>query len=254
MNLGASASRYCLKDVTCGGETGFDSCKARVHASRNHTANAGDKSRFAAHRNDAGRGANDIDNITFPAPRADRIPMRIEGTHGDRYACLQAHFVRPMLAQVSGDRVRGSVVSVEFVPNPVEKRIEMGEELLRWQTAPAWVPHPLVSHGTDTSWDQCRIGNANQSSRNHVAVLQCGGKTFPLLWIVAQPEEELREAPFVRVGSPAPLDRFDIFCMGQLRNLAGFLESAMVAPEKIVIERLQVRINRDHARSCGVER
>ena len=41
---------------------------------------------------------------------------------------------------------------------------------------------------------------------------------------------------------------------GRGGDLAGFLPGAVVAPEVVVVERLEMRVHRDHARAGGVER
>ena len=75
-----------------------------------------------------------------------------------------------------------------------------------------------------------------------------------LFRVVPQPVQQLGESPLVRINAAAPLDRFEIFAVGKLGNLLRLTLGAMVAPEVVVIERLQCRIDRNHARAGGVER
>ena len=71
--------------------------------------------------------------------------------------------------------------------------------------------------------------------------------------IVAQPVEELCEAPFGGIDTAAPIDRRDMHFARDSGNLRGFFPRAMVAPEIVVVERHQIFADGDYARAGGVE-
>ena len=75
-----------------------------------------------------------------------------------------------------------------------------------------------------------------------------------LLRIVAQPVQQLGESPLMGVDPAAPLDRFQLFAVGELGNLLRLALGAMVAPQIVVIERLHACVDRHHARAGGIER
>ena len=57
-----------------------------------------------------------------------------------------------------------------------------------------------------------------------------------------------------RVDAAAPLDGFEIRCVRGGGDLGGLLPGAMVAPEVVIVERLEVGVDRDDAGAGGVER
>ena len=80
-------------------------------------------------------------------------------------------------------------------------------------------------------------------------------KRVALVGIVAQPVQQLGEAPLGRVDAAAPVDRFEVLAARAAAVIScGFVLGAMVAPEVVVVERLQVCVHRDDARAGGVER
>jgi len=60
--------------------------------------------------------------------------------------------------------------------------------------------------------------------------------------IVAQPVQELGKAPLGRVDAAAPVDGFEAPFTGRGGDLAGFLPRAMIAPEIVVVDGLEMRI------------
>ncbi len=179
--------------------------------------------------------------------------MRIERSHRNRNPRRQAHLRSPPLAQVSRNRIGAAVLPTQLLPNPIEQRIELRQKRLRRQSTPARIPHPLMPHRADTARHQRRIRNSDQRSRHHVAVLQRRSKPLALLRIVPQPIQQLRKSPLMRVHAAAPLNRFQPRRMRQLCNLLRFLMRPMITPQHIFVQRLQLRIHRDHARSSRIQ-
>ena len=71
--------------------------------------------------------------------------------------------------------------------------------------------------------------------------------------IMAQPMQQLGEAPFRGIHSAAPTDRFQTELVGFPCNLEGFLQGAVITPEIVFIQRLEIRADRNHTRTRGVE-
>ncbi len=84
-------------------------------------------------------------------------------------------------------------------------------------------------------------------------MLEGGCEFRALLGIVAQPVEKLGEAPLMRVDASAPLDGFEIFGVSERGDLLRFFFCAVIAPEVVVVERLEVGVDGNYARSGGVE-
>ncbi len=72
--------------------------------------------------------------------------------------------------------------------------------------------------------------DAAQRGRHHVAVLKSGDKASALFRIVAQPMQQLRESPLMRIDAAAPIDAFKAqrVCLGG--DLFGLGKGAMIAP------------------------
>ena len=60
---------------------------------------------FRLDGDDAGRGADDVDDVALAAARAQRIPVRVEGADGDGDAGAEGPTLRPTSAR--GDRRGG---------------------------------------------------------------------------------------------------------------------------------------------------
>ena len=58
-----------------------------------------------------------------------------------------------------------------------------------------------------------------------------------------KPVQKLREAPLGRVHTTAPLNRLQTFTVSGFRDLRGFAFGAMVAPQIIFVQRLQVLVD-----------
>ena len=99
-----------------------------------------------------------------------------------------------------------------------------------------------------------RIGDAAQRRRHHVAVLEGGDEFGALVGIVPQPVQQLGESPLRRIDSAAPVDRFQPFAMRGFGDLRGFAFGAVIAPQIVFAERLQVLADGNHGRAGGIER
>ena len=85
-------------------------------------------------------------------------------------------------------------------------------------------------------------------------MLKRGHKLAALLRVVTQPVQQLGKSPLVGVHPPAPLDPLKTHRVSLGGNLLGLGKGAMVAPQVILIQRLQPLAHRNHARAGRVER
>ena len=104
--------------------------------------------------------------------------------------------------------VAGQVFAADFGAHSGKERVDSHQEFLRRQPAPLGVPHPFVAHGADAALDPADSLDAAERGRDHVAVFERGHEARALLRIVAQPVQQLGEAPLVGVDAAAPLDAF----------------------------------------------
>ncbi len=74
-----------------------------------------------------------------------------------------------------------------------------------------------------------------------------------LTGVVAEPVEELGEAPLVGVDAAAPVDGLEVLGVGEGGDLGGFVLGAVVAPEVVVVERLHVLVDGDDGGAGGIE-
>ena len=113
------------------------------------------------------------------------------------------------------------------------------KKLLRRQPAPLGIPHPLVAHRADAALQPAHRRHAAQRRRHHVAMFQRRNHARALLRVVPQPVQQFGESPLVRVDAAAPLDPFKTQFMRLARDLLGLGKGAMIAPQVVLIERLQ---------------
>jgi hypothetical protein len=85
-------------------------------------------------------------------------------------------------------------------------------------------------------------------------VLEGAGEPAARVGIVAQPVQQLREAPFRGVDAAAPLDRLEPLPVRERGDLGGFLPRTVIAPQVVVAERLQPGVDGDDARAGRVDR
>ena len=117
----------------------------------------------------------------------------------------------------------------------------------------AGVPHPLVAHGADASFDLRRVRDPAKRRGDHVAVLEGAGKFLALVGIVPQPMQQLGESPLGGIHASAPLDGLQFLAICQFGDLGGFLLCAVIAPQVVVVERSHIRSDWNHAGARGVE-
>ena len=110
-----------------------------------------------------------------------------------------------------------------------------------------------MTHGAHAALCLTGIGDSGERRGDHVAVLERSCEFCALLGIMAQPVEELGEAPLVRVDASAPLDGFEIFRVGERCDLLRFFFCAVIAPEVVVVERFEVGVDGNYARSGSVK-
>ena len=119
---------------------------------------------------------------------------------------------RPSFAAHSGERwpamlVRGCVAPADLGADAGEQRIDAGEELFGRQAAQRGVPHPLVAHGADAARDAA--AGSVMPQRVAATMSQCSravAKRGALFGVVAQPVEQLGQAPLGGVDAAAPID------------------------------------------------
>src|ERR1035437_7875157 len=85
-------------------------------------------------------------------------------------------------------------------------------------------------------------------------MFQGGSKARALAGVVAQPVEQFGEAPFAGIDAAAPVDSFQLGGVRGGGDLGGFPPGAVVAPEIVIVDGLEVGIDRDHTGARGVER
>jgi hypothetical protein len=62
-------------------------------------------------------------------------------------------------------------------------------------------------------------------------------KSRALFRIVPQPVQQLRESPFRRIHSTAPLNGLELLAVRTFGNFLRFLLGAVIAPQVVVIQR-----------------
>ena len=111
-----------------------------MDAARDNAADSGDERRLLFHGDDAGGRADDVNHVAFAAACADGVPVGVECADGNGDSGAEAKSLGPLGREMSCDVVGGEVFAVEAGADSVEEGIEFGEELLRRETAPLWVP------------------------------------------------------------------------------------------------------------------
>ena len=219
-----------------------------------HAADAGNQVGLFRDRHDAGGGADHVDDVAFAAARADGVPMRVERADGNGNARLEAEFVGPVLGEMAADLVGSGIASAELRANAREERIDLGQEIVGRKAAERFVPHPFMAHGADAARHLCRIGDAAQHRRHQIAVFQGSRHARALLRIIAQPVQQLGEAPFGGVNAAAPVESFQIAARAGVGDCARLGLGAVVAPEVIIVERIEVGVYGNHGGTGRIER
>ncbi len=155
---------------------------------------------------------------------------------------------------MSRNLVARLVIAAEFRAHALQQRVHSHQKLFRRQPAPLRIPHPFVAHRANAALYILHGCHAAQRSRHHVAMFESRDKLVALLRIVPQPVQQLRESPLVRINTTTPIDPLESQLMRLLRNLLRFGKCAMIAPQVIFVQRLEVLAHWNHARSGRVER
>src|SRR5260370_1185677 len=131
--------------------------------------------------------------------------------------------------------------------------MHFGQEVLGWKAAERSVPEPLVPHGTDAPLHFLCLGDAAKGCGDHVAVLEGGHEFRSLGGIMPEPVQEFGEAPLRRINTAAPIDGRKLFAMRSLCDFRSLGLGAMIAPQVIVIERLEIFSDGNNGRTGRVQ-
>jgi len=243
-----------MEDVAHRRQSSFDSSPLRMHAALHHSTNSRNKIHRWSDSDDASRSADHVDHVVGSATGANRIPVRIEGSHRNRDARLQPQFLRPNGRERAGDLIGSRVLAVQLFPNSRQKRIHFYQKTLRRKAAELCVPQPLMPHGANAAFHFPGIANATQRGRDHVTVFQCRGEFRSLLRIVPKPVQQLGKSPLGGVNPAAPLNRLQTFPMCRGGDLGGFAFGAVIAPQVVLAQRLKILVDRNDRGARGVER
>src|SRR6266480_833217 len=100
--------------------------------------------------------------------------------------------------------------------------------------------------------------------REKLAVIDWCGGVYSSEWgfskllhwlrrIVAKPMEKFRETPLRRIDAAAPVDGGEFFAVCGFGDFRSFGFGAVIAPQIIFIQRLEILAHRNDGRTCGVE-
>ena len=156
-----------------------------MDAAGDDSADAGDQLSLFGHGDDAGGGADDVDDIALADVRADGVPVGIESADGDGNAGVEAEFGGPFGREMAGDVVGGEVFAAHFGAHAGQQRIEQRRGTLREGS------HPTLGFQSHL-WPMAQTlrlrsavgGDAGEGCGDHVAVFECGEKRLRLsgLW------------------------------------------------------------------------
>ena len=180
-----------------------------------------------------------------PAPMASQCASK--APTGIGMPRFQAQLFRPFLREMAGRSGRKWRIGRRAFRARLQTADRLWSGTLRPAVRPsASVPHPLVAHGADAARDLRRIGDAAEHGRHHVAVFERGSHARALLRIVAQPVQQLGESPLRGIDAAAPVDGFQLFgaCAASVMSRASLL-GAMVAPEIVIVERIEAARRRE---------
>src|SRR5262245_5118852 len=121
--------------------------------------------------------------------------MRVECADRDRNTRAKTELRRPFRREPAGEFVRGCVSARELGAHAFKQWVDRYQKILGRHSIERLVPHPFVAHGADASWSACRVGDAAQSGRDHVAMLQSRHHPAALVRIMSKPMKKLRKSP-----------------------------------------------------------
>src|SRR5713226_3322542 len=110
-----------------------------------------------------------------------------------------------------------------------------------------------MPHGAHASLYLAGIGDSAQGGGCHVAVLEGRNEISALRRIVAEPMQELREAPLGRVHSAAPLNGLESFAVRRFGDLRGFTLCAVITPKIVLIQWSEIPADGDHRGARGID-
>ena len=113
-----------FEDVAGGGESGFDAGAGGVDGAGDDAADSGDEIRVIADGDDAGGGADYVDDIAQANAGADGIPVGIEGAGGDGDAGAEAELRGPFGREASGDAIGRGVDAGNLGADAGEYRVD----------------------------------------------------------------------------------------------------------------------------------
>ena len=94
-----------------------------MHAAGNNAADARYQSCGRLHGDDAGGGADDVDDITGAVPGPNRVPVGVKGANRYGNARHQAKPLSPFLREVACKMIGGKVGALETNNDNVKERV-----------------------------------------------------------------------------------------------------------------------------------
>ncbi len=82
-------------------------------------------------------------------------------------------------------------------------------------------------------------GDAAKGGSHHVAIFERRRQAITLIGIMPKPVQQLGKSPLRRIGAATPVDRLQSKGVRPLGDLLGLAPGAMIAPERIVVKRLE---------------
>ena len=110
-----------------------------------------------------------------------------------------------------------------------------------------------MAHGAHAAFEVADRVDPAECGGDHVAVFESGHEAVAFFWIVAKPMQKLGEAPLVGVDAAAPFNAFEAEGMRLGGDLFRFSKCAMIAPQVILVERLEVFTDGNHAGAGRIE-
>ena len=144
----------------------------RVDAALHNAANARNQVRPARDRDDAGGRADDIDDVAFAAAGANRIPVGVKGSDGNRNACLKSKLVRPVGRERPSNLVGGRVVAVKFPADAASSGSTLARNSSGGSPPSAAFHIHLWPMAQTLRFTSLRIGDPAKRGGDHVAVFE----------------------------------------------------------------------------------
>src|SRR5579863_306365 len=124
-DIATRAGSDCVEYVTHGGESGLDSGAQRMNAALHNAANSRHEVYRWSDANNAGGRADDIYYVVGPAAGANRIPVSVERSYGNRNTGGEPQFFSPERREPAGNLIGGRVFAMQFVANSLQQRIDL---------------------------------------------------------------------------------------------------------------------------------